>query len=151
MTRRSLENLDRTSRVEQQVHGTEDRPRRIPVSGNREILSVYGIPEDLRARWVNDEPGRINKFLMAGYTFFTDKHVRVGERTVNTGENIGSVISRNVGGGMTSYLMVLDRDFYEQDQRAKQKIIDDQHASMHGKAKQAIDGYGDLNINNSRS
>lgn len=149
MRREPEVNSDRVSRVEQQVKGTEDRPKRIPVSGNREILSVYGLPEDLYARWVNDEPGRIDKFLRAGYTFWTDKHIRVGERTVNTGENIGSVTTLNVGGGVVAYLMVLDRDLYEQDQEAKQNVINAQEAAMHRKDKQAIDGYGDLNIKNS--
>lgn len=147
MSRRELEvTSDRISRVDQQVNGTEERPKRVPVSGNRQILSVYGIPTNLHPRWVNDEPGRVDQFLRAGYTFWTDKNVRVGERTVNTGENVGSVTTLNVGGGIVAYLMVLDKDLYDQDQRDKQKAIDSQEAAMHKNDKQAIDGYGDIRI-----
>lgn len=117
---------------------------RTPVSGRRDILAVKGIPSDVIPRWVNDKEDRLQRFLDGGWTFWTDKNTRVGERTVNADKATGNVVSKYVGSGITAYLMVIDRDLYEQDQWAKEENLRDIEASM--KNPDLEGRYGNIKI-----
>jgi len=108
-----------------------ERPQRIPVSRNRDILTTKNIPKGKVGRWVNDIEDRLLKFLQGGWEFVTDQNVTVGEKTVDASHGVGSVIHRLVGGGHTAYLMVIDKEWYEQDQHAKQNLIDELEEAMH--------------------
>lgn len=116
----------------------EKRPNRIPVSGNRDILVVDKLPEDKVARWVNDDKDRILKFLQGGWEFVTDQGVVVGEKTVEASKGIGSVVHRLVGTKATNeplyaYLMVISKDWYNEDQAAKQTEVDAREESIYEK------------------
>lgn len=149
MSRRELNQedvrTDRVSREDATNNGAEDRPKRIPIGGARDVLATTGIPKNCVGRWVNDNPpGRIQRFLDAGYTFLTHEGVRVGDRTVNTSSGTSSLQTRNVGGGVVAYLMVQSKEFYEQDQAAKQNAILEKERGIFERAKQEIDGYGEF-------
>lgn len=150
MSRRELSEEDvrseRVSREEATNNGTEDRPKRVPISNSRDLLTVSGVPKNCVARWVNDSPpGRIQKFLDAGYTFLTADGVRTGDRTVNTGAGVGSLQTREVGGGVIAYVMVINKELYMEDQAAKQKDIKDRERAIFDRDKREIDGYGSFN------
>lgn len=121
------------------------RPERTPISGNRDILTVDGKDEEYVYRWMNDMDNRIQRALDGGYNFVTDDGKQVGTRQVdNPNSNVGSVVSKDVGKGVTSYLMALPRDLYEQDQAAKHSDIDSTEASLR---KSGQDGnYGSVKI-----
>lgn len=109
--------------------GIKARPTRIPVSGNRDILAVKNIPEGKIGRWVNDVGDRCIKFRQGGWEFVTDKGVTVGEKTVESSTATGSVISRLVGTKannepLIAYLMVIDKEWFEEDQARKLDEID---------------------------
>jgi hypothetical protein len=72
--------------------------------------------------------GRIDKMLMAGYTFAR----KDGKHHANPseGNGIDSRISRPGGGGATLYLMIIPTEIYEQDQAAKQASADEQLAGL---------------------
>lgn len=106
------------------------RPRRIPVSTNRDVLTVKKLPKDKVARWVNDKEDRIFKFLQGGWEFVTDEGTVVGEKTVDASRGVGTVVHRQVGGGITAYLMVIDKELYEEDQLAKQDAVDEQEEGL---------------------
>ena len=110
--------------------------KRTPVDGNRDILTVDGIPEGYVGRWVNDVDDRLQRFQDAGYEFLDAKGTKVGDKTVDgSGEESNeSVISRNVGKGRVSYLMVQKEEWYDEDQQAKQTSVDEREAGIKSQA-----------------
>lgn len=103
--------------------------KRIPVSGNRDILSVEGKDPNFVYRWVNDVDGRVDRFKLGGYEV-VEHDVEVGQRTVETSNGTSSVVSKNVGVGRTAYLMRIPKEYYDEDQKVKNKLIDDSEADM---------------------
>jgi hypothetical protein len=105
-----------------------ERPReRIPVDGNRDVLTVYGKDPSMEYRWVkdsSDKGARIQRFLKAGYEFVSrDSGVEVGQETVYTVENIGSIVASPAGEGAYLFLMAIPKEWYQEDQKAKAAAI----------------------------
>lgn len=122
---------------------TQVRPKRVPVSGARDILTVQNLPQGKVARWVNDKDDRTFKFLQGGWQFVTDKGVTVGEKTVEASRSVGTVVHRPVGQGTTAYLMVIDKEWYEADQESKANELDSVEADMYRNLNNGEDGtYG---------
>ena len=109
------------------------RPRRIPVSGRRDILTVGNREPDFVYRWVKDyheTGGRIQQFIDAGYDFVKPEDHQIGETYVFRSEDVGGSITRRPDGktGEYLYLMRINRDWYDEDQEAKQRMVDEQDA-----------------------
>ena len=108
--------------------------KRTPI-GTRAVLSA---PEkkDFKRRFVNDEPGRIQAFLDAGYRI-VDEKTQMGDENVGQASQVGSVANKPVGGGMNAVLMEIKDDWYQEDQDAKeahlqekeQGLLNDEHGS----------------------
>lgn len=109
----------------------KQRPsERIPVGGHRDKLTVqYHNPDYLNmyaTRWVEDthESGpRIYQFIQGGWTFVDPADAKVGQLYVYTTEDVGSIVRRPSGSHFV-YLMKIERDLYEADQKEKQNDID---------------------------
>lgn len=131
--------------------GTEElhnqrRPQRVPVSGNRDILSVTGKEPGFVYRWVNDRGHSIAKFQAAGYEHVTHEVV-VGQLSVNGAEQKGGVTTINVGGATTAYLMRIREDWYNEDQAAKQADVDAMSEDIYRTLNNKEDGrYGNVDI-----
>jgi len=54
----------------------------------------------------------------------------IGDPQAGVGHQVGSVVSKSVGGGQVSYLMRLKKGLYEEDQAAKYKKIDEGEAGL---------------------
>lgn len=105
------------------------RPRtRVPVSGARDILTIMqGKDPNFVYRYVKDvqENGaRILRFLEGGYDFVRSdiEGIKVGQNHVYKSEDNGSIIAVKEGSGYL-YLMKIRRDWYEEDQAAKEADI----------------------------
>jgi hypothetical protein len=99
-----------------------ERPTRIPVSGNRDILTVQGLDPAYEHRWVNDssENGqRIHRFLMGGWEFAPKENLSIGSEMVFTSENVGSIVRVPGGRGNYLYLMRIPKEWFEEDKAAK--------------------------------
>lgn len=111
------------------------RPKeRIPVGGHRDKLGVTGRDPNYFYRWVEDihEAGQeIFNYIQGGYTFAPKEGLNIGENFVYASENVGSVV-RKPSGDRFLFLMRLPLDLYEQDQRDKQKRIDETEEQMIG-------------------
>lgn len=124
--------------------------KRIPVSGNRDVLTVNGKEPGFVYRWVNDTGTRLRKFQDAGYEF-VQHEAEVGDRVVDSSKGTDSVTSKAVGADkatgtiMNAYLMRIPSEYYEEDQAAKQQEIDAKEASMKSEAKQT-GRYGNIDI-----
>jgi hypothetical protein len=119
------------------------RPRRVPV-GTRNILTVIGKDSDHEYRIVNDSGDRVQEFLDAGYVIDKQDSVRVGDKRVNSPTAEGTAAQVSVGQGQKAYVMKIRKEWYEEDQAAKQaKVKQIEDAT---KAK-ALDGtYGKFEI-----
>jgi len=110
----------------------ENKPTRIPVSGNRDILTVKGKDKDYEYRWVvdSDENGhRIFRFMQGSWEFATtEQGLEIGQMAIYKSENVGSIIRVPAGKTQASkgeyqYLMRIKKKFYQEDQRAKEKAL----------------------------
>ncbi len=121
---------------------------RIPLGGKRDMLSVQDTPDGYVDRIVNDEPGRIEKFKQAGYVMV--ESAKLGTSHVDGSESEAGVVSKNVGKGVTAYVMRQSEVFYKEDQAAKQDRILEVENGMRRKnitANESTDGtYGEVKI-----
>lgn len=131
-----IKHTDRGGRPRNRDTILSSKPHRKPLSGARDVLTVDGVPRGYVPRWVNDTGDRILRFLEAGWEFLTTKGVTVGEKTVDQDPegNIGSVVSKRVGSRdgqpLYAYLMVIEEEFYEEDQKEKYKVVDKTEAAI---------------------
>ena len=108
-----------------QSRSAANKPKRVPVSGNRDILTVLGTDPDFVYRWVKDksEAGqRIFRFRQAAYEFVdgTIAALGVGDNFVYETHDLGSLIRKPSGDGEFLYLMRISKEFYDEDQTVKQ-------------------------------
>ena len=122
-----------------------ERAKRVPVSGSRNILTVDNLDPSYNYRWVNDTDGRIKRFTSGGYEHVNDD-VAVGDKTVDSAKGAASVISKDVGAGVTAYLMRIKREWYEEDKAAKQRKVDEQEESMKRQVNGIEGGYGNVTV-----
>lgn len=106
----------------------EGRKVRVPVGVQRMKMSAPERKGYVR-RWVNDEmDGRVNRFKEGGYEFVEDATMQIGDQNIgNENRNLGSRVSRVVGTQPNgepklAYLMEIKKEFYDEDQLAKEKI-----------------------------
>lgn len=105
------------------------RKERIPVSGARDILTVANKDPNYEYRWVLDVPGRLEKFKDGGWEP-VQEDLEVGQSTVDRGTKIGSVITKHAGRAMTLVLMRIPKEWYDEDQDAKQDRVTALEESM---------------------
>src|SRR3990167_3127945 len=105
------------------------RKERIPVNGTRDILTVAGKDPNYEYRWVLDMPGRVDYFKQAGYEVVTED-LEVGQESVDRGTKVGSVITQASRDGRTLVLMRQKKEWYDEDQAAKQAKVDALETTM---------------------
>lgn len=121
----------------------ERRVRRTPV-GRRNVLTVTGKEPGYVYRIVNDKGDRIQQFLDAGYELVENKDVRIGDSRLGNPSATGSKAEAQVGNGQKAFVLRIKEEWYNEDQKAKQEIVDQTEAATKEKA---LDGtYGKLEI-----
>lgn len=107
-----------------------ERKERIPVGGTRDILTVKNKDPNFEYRWVRDVPGRILRFQDGGWEVVTDD-LQVGQRAVDSPSGkVASALTKHGGGNLTLVLMRIPKEWYDEDQTAKQDKVDAQEDSM---------------------
>lgn len=114
---------------------TNGRAPRVPISGNRDILTVQGKDPSFKYRWVLDktEDGqRIKKFEAAWWVIVenSDNQHIVGQDMVYKTNNVGSIIRVPAGNSEFYYLMRIPKEYYDEDQVAKQSDITERETAM---------------------
>jgi len=121
---------------------------RIPIGGKRDTLSVKDTPEGYVDRIVNDTPGRIDKFKQAGYELV--ESAQLGTSHVDGNQSESGVVSKDVGKGVTAYVMRQRKEFYTEDQAEKQQnILEAENDMRRSKVNpnESTDGtYGEVKI-----
>lgn len=134
--------------METRAKNRPDRSKnRIPVGGKRDILTVKGKDETYKYTWVNDDRGMLERFIDGGYDF-VEHDVEVGQRDVEASKGTAKRISKNVGQGVTAYLMRIPKEWHEEDMAAKAKRIDESEEDIKRTLNSGKDGtYGKVEIN----
>uniref|UniRef100_A0A6M3JRF4 C2H2-type domain-containing protein n=1 Tax=viral metagenome TaxID=1070528 RepID=A0A6M3JRF4_9ZZZZ len=131
--------------------GEKSRKERIPLGSLRKKLSAREIPGK-KTRWMNDNwrkyPTRIQDALDGGYGFVSRGGQIIGDGPVDGNTDLGSRVSKVVGSNsdgtpITSYLMAIDNDLYEEDQAEKQKGVNETDERIKkGTNKNTLGQYG---------
>lgn len=104
------------------------------ISGEKDPNYVY--------RFVNDTGSRIDQLKQAGYEIVEDDNLIVGDARVTDATQPGSakkVISKD---GTVSYLMRQKKEWYDEDQAAKQRHNDEIEEAMKKSASEGM--YGSI-------
>jgi len=105
------------------------RPKRRPVA-TRQRLEVLNLDPNRSYRLIDATSDRIQMFEDAGYKIEPIKeHLRGGQRT-DTPSAVDNAIA--VGGGKKQILVSIEKEFYEEDQKAKSDMIDAREAGIKG-------------------
>lgn len=142
---------DLTTRVDDRETAEKNRDlgenERIPVGLTAPKMTVNHYNNKLQGkstRWFNDDGDRIQRALMGGWHFVKKHGITTGVDHKTVGDP-GVHVTMHVGkhdGGLPkyAYLMAIDKELYEQDQKAKQDRVDEidqaiQHGFLAGKEK----------------
>ena len=120
------------------------RPQRTPV-GKRNVLTVAGKDENYVYRVVNDKGDRIAMFEDAGYELVDAAEVRVGDKRVERTSSTGSKAEVSVGKGDKAFVMRIRKEFYDEDQAAKEQHLKLQEEAIKQEALKNAD-YGSLGV-----
>jgi len=111
------------------VKAPERRVRRTPVTGGSK-LRVKGKDSNYEYRIVNDIDDRVHDFIEMDWEIDSDENIRVGSSQVDQTSKLGKVRQLSVGGGFKAVLMRKRKDWYDEDQLAKQEVVNRSEAAM---------------------
>ena len=117
-----------------------NRRTRSPIDGRRNILTVKGLAPGMVGRWVDNTPERVDELMERGYEPVC-KSVQVGDISIDSGADIGAVVTKRVGGGKEAILMQIPEEWYKADQAEKQRIVDERETATKQDSKDK-DFYG---------
>jgi len=121
------------------------RPQRASL-GKRDRLAIKNKEEGFVYRIVNDVDDRVELLKGNGYEVCTVEQVgAIGNKRVDNTSSVGSAAHFSVGQGTKAVVMRIPKEWYDEDQRAKQAEIDAVEATMKSDARRAAD-YGKLEI-----
>lgn len=117
---------------------------RKPRSGRRYVLHAESDDPNMRLFWVDNTPDRMGPLLDRGFEPVRGG-VDAGSGNINTGENVGSLITKRVGQGKEFVLVQIPKEWYDADQADKQKEVAAKEAAIYGhiEAIQKSVGYGE--------
>ena len=115
-----------------------ERTERTPLGGQNYKLKAPLRP-GYRRYWFNDDIGRTENALAAGY-----KHVEEERKGRGKAPRMKRPAGTNETGGQRYvYLMEIPEEFYQEDQAAKQQPIDEIDAAIKGGVVNGADGQDD--------
>ncbi len=109
-------------------------------------LSISGEKDpNFHYRIVNDIGSRIHAFQQAGYELVTDDNLVIGDSRVSDAADLGStkrILSKD---GTISYLMRIKKEWFDEDQKAKNARLDELDTAMKQDVSKSAD-YGKVSI-----
>lgn len=110
----------------------KNRPARVPLH-TRRALDALARPGFVR-RFVNEDYGRVDAFIEAGWTLVTSDKNETSEVRLQDGTAVGSVVRKVVNKGSnanskTAVLMEIPEEFFREDAQAKQAKVDEIEAA----------------------
>ncbi len=99
--------------------------------------------QNFHYRFVNDTGSRIANFQAAGYEIVKDDELVVGDSRVFDPSDLGSAKKVTSNDGTVSYLMRIKKDWFNEDQAEKAKLINETERAM---KTQSSSDYGSLKL-----
>lgn len=123
------------------------RVRRSPINGTRSILGVNGKDPNFEYRIVKDIGDRVDMFKGNGWETVSDNSVTIGERRVSIPTKDGSTVTTLLDKteGTKGVLMRIRKDWFDEDQKAKQALVDETEAQVKRDANEK-GFYGKLEV-----
>ena len=121
-----------TSKVETGLKPKRKKPKRKPLASKDILKYPKDGLEDFEVRIVNDVPGRVKRFIDAGWEIVTGDKWK-GYNASDEPSKMGSIESKHVGKGnheLEGIVMKIPKDWYHEDQQAKQKELDEIEEAM---------------------
>lgn len=125
----------------------ESKVRRVPFGGMRLRLQLS--EDDMRGfqergtvgHWFNEQDGRVEQALAAGYTFVKPEDARslghgaIGQGNSDIGSKVSKIVTKGTDQVIRAYLMEIKKEFYDEDYAAKQAVNDrvDEALALGGK------------------
>lgn len=119
------------------------RPKRKSV-GIRNRLEIINKDPDRVYRLIDADPARIYQFDQTGYRVETIKDHLPGAERIDS--NLIMDNSIPVGGGKRQVLVSIDKDWYEEDQRAKMAAVDETEEAIKNTPTTTEGFYGKVTI-----
>jgi hypothetical protein len=130
--------------TEKLVKTPEGRVKRKPFDG-RNRLKVKGDKDpNFFYRIANDTEDRIPDLLEAGYVLANDEGLRVGDSRVDATSAVGKTREISVGQGTKAVLLKIPKEYYDEDQAAKEEYHKKTEAAMRPNPNEG--GYGKIEI-----
>lgn len=133
-----------TDNTEKLTKAPERRVKRNPVEG-RNRLTVKGKDPEYVYRVVNDTEDRVHDLLDVGYEVELSEDIRVGDSRIDDTSKLGKVRTISVGGGIKAVLMRIRKDWYDEDQAAKQAYVKKTEEAMRPDPNDGT--YGKVSLN----
>lgn len=96
-----------------------DGSKRIPAGRHQALLQLPERPGFVR-RWVNDFPGRVDRYTRGGYEIIKD----------GTGKPLTTVVSKATG--LVAYAMEIPEQFFREDEATKRASLDEVDRAIRG-------------------
>jgi hypothetical protein len=115
--------------------------------GGREVLSVEGITDQdqFHYHWINDVGDRLYQRFKEGYDFVEKGGISAGDITVESARGTDSLLKKGVGMGVTSYLMKIPMDLYNEYQNEAREKEAESINEIRGSGKQP-GTYGEVKV-----
>lgn len=115
-----------TRNARPRTRSEQGRRQRKPLGQPQQKLKA-SVPDGMQGYWFNDKPGRLQQALEAGYTFISDEGSELEGREGARSELVGT---KEDGTPMHAYLMAIPKEWYQEDQQAKQASVDETDAAI---------------------
>lgn len=127
------------------------RNLRTALTGGRNILTVQGLDPDFHYCWVTDINGKVEHFLEMGYEFEHSENLEIGDESIENGSGVGTKIAKNVGGGLTAYLLKFPKDEWDEAMASIQSELDQNEREWKTQLNSGQDGtYGKVTVERNR-
>src|ERR1035437_3870371 len=114
-----------------------ERPKRVPINGLRDKLTVVGQEVGWHYCWVNED--KVDRFQLAFYEFVTHDCI-IGDKHCDAATMIGGKHSKAVGNGMTAYLMRCTQEDFDSDNKEELAQIKAREDAMKRELNSSTDG-----------
>lgn len=123
---------------------TVTRKKRPPVNGRGDVLTLSGMDDDYQYRVFNDKGTRIAQHREYGWEPVSVDDVTIGTRNaIHAGE--AATVTVDSRDGTQGVVMRIRKDWYDEDQKAKQDAIAETEKQITGESDK--DGnYGKVSI-----
>ena len=154
-----MANRRTTRREAPRTRPEQERPKRVSLEEQKDLINVQVPDDDYRYRYVNDMAqssgrNRIDAFKLAGWEVVDDPQA-IGEdgssniASGDTGAEVYAGLDKVTRQPVKSILMRIHKDLYDSDFIAKQRKLDAQEAALRRKTAELVNDpltYGDVKL-----